>query len=598
VFSRKRSKVSDCLCPYVVVLYSRMKENVMFVVSTLILSVLSLFVEFSFPGTTAAGIAWYADFLILGLLVMEVIREARRAPFVRSYLRQNLPSMVFILVFALLFIYNKVLFPLDDQSRIEGISRGVVILRNVFILLKVFSRLKRLASFFESITTQPAQTILFSFMMVILSGALVLMMPFTTVDGEGLGFLDALFTATSAVCVTGLIVVDTATVFTLWGQLVILALIQIGGLSIMVISYFTIFSIRQKISFQDKLLLSYLLSEQNISMLSKRLKTIIFSTFLIEGVGALLLLIPFHRAGHGIRETVILSVFHSVSAFCNAGFSLFSNSLEDFSGNLAVNLVIAALIITGGISFGVISDFFRILKRRIRSFFLRTPEKRKYLALNTYVVVSVTPILIVLGIFLTYGLEHTGTLAELPLGEQYLTAFFQSVTLRTAGFNTIPIGNFATTTLLVMIPFMFIGAASGSTAGGIKINNVAVIYSYLKSILLNTDSVTLRSNSLNRNQVNKAFLVFFFGVFSVTLGTIVLSMTEQAELQDIMFEVVSAFGTVGLSTGLTSTLSGIGRLMIIVLMFIGRLGPLTILAAASQPEKSVQISYPHGDLLL
>jgi trk system potassium uptake protein TrkH len=172
------------------------------------------------------------------------------------------------------------------------------------------------------------------------------------------------------------------------------------------------------------------------------------------------------------------------------------------------------------------------------------------------------------------------------------------VTLRTAGFNTIPIGGLTTTTLLVMIPFMFIGAASGSTAGGIKINNVAVIFAYLKSVLLNRDAVILRNSSLSKDQVNKAFLVFFFGVFSVTLGTIVLSLSEQAELQDLMFEVVSAFGTVGLSTGITPDLTGIGKTMIIILMFIGRLGPLTILAAAAQPERGVQISYPRGDLLL
>jgi trk system potassium uptake protein TrkH len=575
-----------------------MKENILYIVSTLVLSVAALFVELSFPGTTAAEIAWYADFLILGLLAAEVAAEAKQAVFLRTYLRQNLPSLAFVLVFAILFIYNKLLFPIGSQSHLEGIGRWVIVLRNTFLLLKVFSRLKRLASFFESITTQPAQTILLSFMMVILSGALVLMMPFTTVSGKGLPFLDALFTATSAVCVTGLIVVDTATVFTLWGQLVILALIQIGGLSIMVISYFTLFSIRQKVSFQDKLLLSYMLSEQNISMLSKRLRTIIYSSFLIEGAGALLLLVPFHRAGQSLRETVVLSVFHSVSAFCNAGFSLFSNSLEDYAGSPAVNFVIAGLIIAGGISFGVISDFFKILRTRIRALFKRQPGRKSFLALNTYVVVSVTPLLIVLGLFLIYGLEHTASLAQRPLGEQYLAAFFQSVTLRTAGFNTIPIGGLTTTTLLVMIPFMFIGAASGSTAGGIKINNVAVIFAYLKSVLLNRDAVILRNSSLSKDQVNKAFLVFFFGVFSVTLGTIVLSLSEQAELQDLMFEVVSAFGTVGLSTGITPDLTGIGKTMIIILMFIGRLGPLTILAAAAQPERGVQISYPRGDLLL
>jgi trk system potassium uptake protein TrkH len=287
-----------------------------------------------------------------------------------------------------------------------------------------------------------------------------------------------------------------------------------------------------------------------------------------------------------------------VSAFCNAGFSLFSTSLEGFLGNPAVNFTIALLIIAGGISFAVITDLFRILKLRIKALFVPVAGARELMSLNTYVVACITPVLIIAGMLLIYGLEHNSTLASLPLGQQYLAAFFQSVTLRTAGFNTIPIGDLTTTTLLVMIPFMFIGAASGSTAGGIKINNLAVMYGYLKSILLNRDSVTIRRSSLSRTQVNKAFLVFLFGVFSITFGTIILSATEEAELANIMFEVVSAFGTVGLSTGITPVLSAAGKIVIVVLMFIGRLGPLTILAAAAQPEKRIRISFPRGDVML
>lgn len=554
--------------------------------------------EVAYPGTVLSAIAWYLDFLIVALLIAEVSMELRSAGRLRDYLKQNGASAVFLLIFLVLFTYNKAIDIAVPQNRFLGISRGVIVLRNLFIILKVFSRIKKLSTFFEGITTQPAQTILLSFLMVILTGSLVLMLPFTTVARGGMHFLDALFTATSAVCVTGLIVVDTATYFTLWGQLVILVLIQIGGLSIMAISYFTLFSIRQKVSVQDKLMLSYMLNENNISLLSRRLRIIIMSTFLIEAVGMLFLLLPFRQSAGNWNQALLLSAFHSVSAFCNAGFSLFTTSLEGFLGNPAVNFTIALLIIAGGISFAVITDFFRILKLRIKALFFPVAGAREMMSLNTYVVACITPVLIITGMLLIYGLEHNAALATLPLGQQYLGAFFQSVTLRTAGFNTIPIGNLTTTTLLVMIPFMFIGAASGSTAGGIKINNLAVMYGYLKSILLNRDSVTIRRNSLSRTQVNKAFLVFLFGVFSITLGTIILSATEEAELADIMFEVVSAFGTVGLSTGITPALSAAGKIVIVVLMFIGRLGPLTILAAAAQPEKRIRISYPRGDVML
>ncbi|MFW6274442.1 MAG: TrkH family potassium uptake protein [Spirochaetota bacterium] len=575
-----------------------MKTNVAFVTTTLVLSIGSLILEFTFTGTLYARIAWYLDFLIMALLLTEIISEARASRSLREYLRRNSLALLFFIVFLVLFIYSKATYVLAEQSRIENVSRGVIIVRNSFILLKVFSRLKRLSSFFESIATQPAQTILFSFLMVILSGTLLLMLPGATTAAGGLGFIDALFTATSAVCVTGLIVVDTATAFTVWGKLVILGLIQVGGLSIMIISYFTLFSVRQKVSYQDKLLLSYMLSEQNMNQLSRRVKVIIYSTFAIEAIGALLLSSAFHSQGEPWHETLLLAAFHSVSAFCNAGFALFSDSLESFSNNVLVTGTVALLIILGGISFAVLTNFYSIAGSRIKALFQPSRTKRERVSLNTYVVIVATPVLILIGMLLFYSLEHGNTLAELPLGEQYLSAFFQSVTLRTAGFNTIPIGSLTTTTLLCMLPFMFIGAASGSTAGGIKINNAAIMYAYLKSVLSNQDSIVLRRNSLSKSQVNKAFLVFFFGVFAIAIGTIILSATEKAPLEEILFETVSAFGTVGLSTGITGALSLSGKIVVVVLMFIGRLGPLTILAAASQPEKRVQISYPRGNILL
>jgi trk system potassium uptake protein len=575
-----------------------LKSNALFVITALSLSIGALIMEFAFIGTFYARIAWYLDFLIMLLLVAEIISEIRASTGLKEYLRHNIPTLLFFTVFLVLFLYSKATYVLLEQNRIESVSRGVIIVRNGFILLKVFSRLKRLSSFFESIAIQPAQTILFSFQMVILAGTLLLMLPFATISTGGLGFIDALFTATSAVCVTGLIVVDTATAFTVWGQLVILGLIQIGGLSIMIISYFTLFSVRQKVSYQDKLLLSYMLSEQNMNQLSKRVKTIIYTTFGIEAIGALLLSSAFHLPGVPWQETLLLSVFHSVSAFCNAGFALFSTSLEAFSNSLLVNATIAILIILGGISFAVLTNFYSIAGSRIKALFRPTRTKREQVSLNTYVVIFATPLLILVGMLLFYGLEHGNTLAKLTLGEQYLAAFFQSVTLRTAGFNTIPIGSLTTTTLLCMLPFMFLGAASGSTAGGIKINNAALIYAYLKAVLLNQDSIILRRNSLRRSHVNKAFLVFFFGIFTVSIGTIILSATEAAPLPEILFETVSAFGTVGLSTGITGALSFTGKVVILVVMFVGRLGPLTILAAASQPEKSVQVSYPRGNILL
>ncbi len=452
----------------------------------------------------------------------------------------------------------------------------------------------RVSSFFEGFTLKPAQTILLSFLIVILIGAGLLMLPLAVKGEAVLSPIDALFTATSAVCVTGLIVVDTATVFSVWGRIILLLLIQIGGLGIMILSYFALFSARQRISLEEKLLLSYMLSEKNMNQLAGRVRSIIFATFLIEGLGALLLLPHFLENMGGGTEALFYALFHAVSAFCNAGFALFTDSLEGMRGSLVVNFTVAGLIIFGGLGFSVLSETGSRLRDRLKGTRTKIP-----ISLNTRIVLMGTGILLLLGTLLFYGLEHEGVLLKLPTGTQYMAAFFQSVTLRTAGFNTVAIGSLATGSLLVMMLFMFIGAAQGSTAGGIKINTVAVIAAYVKSVLSGRKDVILSKYSIAMRHVQKAFLVFLFALSSIFLGVCLLSLFEE-ELPDAIptFNAVSAFGTVGLSTGITGALSSAGKAVIIVLMFFGRLGPLTILSAAAKPEKRTGVSYPRGDVSL
>ncbi len=420
-----------------------------------------------------------------------------------------------------------------------------------------------------------------------------MMLPFAVRGGSGLSPIDALFTATSAVCVTGLIVVDTAAAFSVWGRVILLLLIQIGGLGIMILSYFALFSARQRISLEEKLLLSYLLSEKNMNQLAGRVRSIIFATFLIEGLGALLLFPYFLESRGGGAEAFFYALFHAVSAFCNAGFALFSDSLEGMRGSLVVNFTVAGLIIFGGLGFSVLSESCSRLRERVKGSQMKIP-----LSLNTQIVLIGTGILLLLGTLLFYGLEHDGVLAELPTGTQYLAAFFQSVTLRTAGFNTVAIGSLAGGSLLVMMLFMFIGAAQGSTAGGIKINTVAVIAAYVKSVLTGRRDVVLSKYSVDLRQVQKAFLVFLFALSTIFLGVCLLSFFEEESLEKLLFEAVSAFGTVGLSTGITKALSSAGKAVIIVLMFFGRLGPLTILSAAAKSKKRAAVSYPRGDISL
>ncbi len=605
-----------------------MQKTNLLITGTLFFGIISLFLEQSdITSPLISIIINVIDIIIAILLITEIVTDYRLSPYKKIYFKSNLFSLCFALFYLGLFFYTKLSLPGFGFGSITGagppvITAGyapiVIIIRNIFMILKVFSRFRRLAGFIENITIHPAQTIFFSFLVVIIVGTFLLMLPFSTTRESGLPFIDSLFTATSAVCVTGLIVVDTATAFTLWGKMIILALIQIGGLGIMILSYFTIFALHRAVSIEDKLLISYMLSEDDMRNLAASLRSIIYITFAVEAAGALLLYFGFSVSGiaetagaAGVSSgwgslatftigdffrTVFFAVFHSVSAFCNAGFALFSDSLEQYKSSLFLNAVVSGLIITGGLSFIVISNIRNSIADRIKRLITHKRFHMRTLSLNTRIVLLSTAILIFTGLLIIYAIEHGKLFAPMGLGRQYLASFFQSATLRTAGFNTVPIGSLTTTTLFVFILFMFIGAASGSTAGGIKVNTVAVMGAYIISILRQRNTVTIANHSIDISVVLKSFVILLFGLSVVAAGTLVLLMSEGAALTETMFEAVSAFATVGLSTGLTTELSFTGKATIICLMFFGRLGPLTVLAALAPREKQLKISYPKAEI--
>lgn len=572
-----------------------MKKEFTFNITELILAAAGVIAIVLMPSAHRIQLYTYCNLILLLLLGGEIYLLFKSTPYKFPALKRNSLSLTFAALFLLSLLANYIIAVKPEHTSLLIISPAVLVLRNFFILTGVFRRFNRLSTFFEGISLKPAQTILLSFLFLILTGAILLMLPFTTTDGNRLSFLDALFTATSAVCVTGLIVVDTAAAFTFWGKLIILLLIQAGGLGIMILSYFTIFSLKRKVSLEEKIVLSYMLNEDDMSHIAKSIRTIIYTSLIIEAVGTVILYLPFSKSGSDFGSVFFLSIFHAVSAFCNAGFSLFSDSLEQFKDSITVNMTIASLVILGGLSFAVINN----LKDRLNYWIKRQVKgKGSYIKLqvNTRVVLLYTAVLLLLGMLFIYGLEHSGSLKEYSLGKQYLITFFQSVTLRTAGFNTIAFAQLTTTTLLIMTAFMFIGAAAGSTAGGIKINNAAVIGAYIKSFLGNSHSVVIFHHSIPKEQVLKSMLILLFGLTSVTTGAVILSFTESAPLRDIIFETVSAFGTVGLSTGLTGHLTETGKVTISILMFMGRLGPLTILAAASRRKHQTYIQYPVGNI--
>jgi trk system potassium uptake protein TrkH len=569
------------------------------VLITLLLSIVSLIVEQADIQTRFSAIFTHTlDFTILFLFLAEVIVDFVRSTDKRHFFKRQLFEVLFLVFFAALFAYNKFLLFSRESSLYGNLPGKIIIVRNIFVLLKVFGRIRKLSAFVRSLTAHPARTVILSFVLVIVTGTILLMLPFTTPDGAGLSFVDSLFTATSAVCVTGLIVVDTATAFSIWGKTIILLLIQVGGLGIMILSFFMAFILRRSLTVEDKFLISYMTSEKDMRNLGRSIKNIINITLIIEGAGAVLLFLGFRTSLGTNLQTLFISVFHSVSAFCNAGFSLFSDSLEGFKSHTLINLTVIVLIILGGLSFLVIMNLKGWLAAGVPNLFKRKSFSVKGLSLNTRVVLLGTGILLGLGMLLIYALEHRYSLANLDLKTQYLAAFFQSVTTRTAGFNTISMSGLRNPTYLLMMIFMFIGGASGSTAGGVKINSIALFLAYVNSLLKEKREVTLFSYAVSKDLVLRALLILLFGLVSVLGGMLILSVTENAPFIYICFETVSAFGTVGLSAGITSALSIIGKYVIILLMFIGRIGPLTLLAAAAQRIRQVQIEYPTGEILV
>ncbi len=532
------------------------------------------------------------SFLFISIYSVDLIRARNKLEFIK----RNIFETVFILAFLGILAYAKLHYFFITPYTGHNISTKIVMAISLFNVFKVLMHIKRLNAYFRNFTTHPAQTIMLSFIFVILVGTVLLMMPFSTMDQTREGFINSLFTATSATCVTGLIVVDTATRFSVFGKSIIMLLMQTGGLGIMILASFTMFFIRKKVSLQERLTMSYILDESDTRNLARGVRNILLFTFLFELAGAMLLFTVFRTAVGGPAKAVFFSVFHSVSAFCNAGFALFSDSLEQFRSSVIVNTVIAGLIIAGGISFVVLSNSWGHLRSKFRRRFFRKGLHIEKLTLNTSVVLIATVILVVSGTLLIYKFEHRPNLLPLDLKTQYLEVFFQSVTLRTAGFNTMDISSLHTATYALMILFMFIGGASGSTAGGIKVNTLGAIWAHIRSVFSRREDVTLLNYSISKELINQAFLVVFLSLCVVFTGTFFLALTEDKRFVRLIFEAVSAFGTVGLSTGITPELTGMGKIIIVCLMVIGRIGPLTVITALARKRKYYDIKYPAGKI--
>lgn len=437
----------------------------------------------------------------------------------------------------------------------------------------------------------PVQILALGFAGVILIGAILLTLPVSSANGNSTSFLTALFTSTSAVCVTGLVVVDTGTYWSVFGQIVILLLIQIGGLGFMSFATLVALLLGKKITLRERLVMQEALNSFSIQGLVRLARYVLIATFTIEGIGACLLAIRFIPE-YGILKGGYFSIFHAVSAYCNAGFDLIGNfrSLVPFQESLIVNLTVMALIVIGGLGFIVHSEIYqhRVFKR---------------FSLHSKVVIIATTILIMLGAVVFFVLEYNnpGTLKPLSLKGKVFASFFASITPRTAGFNTVATDQLTMSSKLITIIFMFIGASPGSTGGGIKTTTAALIVMTVISVIRGREDTEILSKRIPREIVYRALAIAVIGLTMVIIDILALSIVENsANIIEIMFETVSAFGTVGLSLGLTTKLSKIGRIIIMLTMYTGRVGPLTLTLAFAQRQlkASAAVKYPEDKVLV
>ncbi len=440
---------------------------------------------------------------------------------------------------------------------------------------------------FNSLFKYPTLWIILSFFGAIILGSFALVLPGMTNKGFSVNYIDALFTSTSAICVTGLTVVDTGTFFSPYGQMVILMLIQIGGLGIMTISSALALAIGQKFSLRSGVLMQNVLSQSNLISFSQLIKNIIIFTLTFELAGALLLIYPFYTELGNIFQAICYAVFHSVSAFCNAGFALFPDNFIRFRANPVLNLTICTLIIVGGIGFAVIDDSKKIFKRNGRF---------SHLKLHSKIVLITTLFLLISGTILFFISEYNHTMKHFHFFERVLASFFQSTTTRTAGYNTIDFSRISYATVLVSIILMYIGASPGSTGGGIKTPTLAIIVLSVISIMKGSRDVTVFNRRFSDEIMMKVLALIALSLFFVLSIVFILLMIEPFSFEKILFESFSAFGTVGLSMGITSFLSSIGKLLIIILMFIGRVGALTFIFAFAENVLPLKYAVPQENV--
>lgn len=510
---------------------------------------------------------------------------------------------VMIMIFSKYFFDYGIIYQIFENLNPNHARKYAKIFMSVMLLYFVGVEFTKSSTFLSNIKLQPATTFIFSFILLITIGSGLLMMPNMTAEGTASSYMQALFTSVSASCVTGLTVVDVSTFYSYKGHLVILFLMQLGGIGM--ISFATFFAsfLRSGVGIKQQLIIQDFLSSDSLFSAKGLLRQVVVMTLVIETLTCIGIYFTWGNevAFSSFREKLFYSIFHAVSAFCNAGFSLFSNGLyqDVLQHSYLLHMIIAFAIVLGGIGFSTLQDILSPKQLRER---MRKPWMDWKLSTKISIFTSLG--LILFGALFFYLLEQDNQLRGMGKLESLVSSFFQSVTTRTAGFNTIDIGRVGTSTLILIIFLMFIGASSGSTGGGIKTSTFIIILKSAFSTIRGQREVNMGSRQISNELIFKAQSIFLFAATFNLVMIFLLSVTEAQMLAKhggmlkLVFEQVSAFATVGLSTGITPELSEWGKTILIISMFVGRIGTLTLALAISTRVSTRNYHYPTAHLMV
>ncbi|RKE49694.1 TrkH family potassium uptake protein [Sphingobacterium detergens] len=575
-------------------------DKIMFYVSMICAAIVIFNVGYVTDPTLGTLLGKTIHYLFFVLFFMIALRESSSIYALRKIAVEHYSGLFILIYFIFILI-----------ARFAGIDALSVFSREQWIYLGIYiifiAELSKSTLFFDNFYFNPTILFVISFLVLILIGTVLLMLPRTTIEAP-LSFVDALFMATSAVCITGLSVADISTNFSMFGQTVIIVLIQVGGLGIMTFTGFFGYFFSGGFSFKNQLMFGEILGENKVASVIKTLLTMIFITLLFEFLGALLIFSTLESANFpNMGSMIFFSIFHSISSFCNAGFSILSGGITNdaYKFNYPFQLALSSLFILGGLGFGIVLNFYTYIKESIFLWYHRLVTKKKYkhkawsFSFNSKLVLLCNAIIIVSATLFFYFLERKNTLSlEKGLDGEWATSFFMANAARSAGYNSIDLSFVGAPTIFLIMLLMWIGASPGSTGGGVKVTTVALSFINIISLAKGKEYIEIFKRRIAGESVNKAFAIILLSFIVVGLSFFALIFTDpDKSMKDLLFESLSAYTTCGLSLGITPSLSMGGKLIIVVTMLVGRVGMLTLLVAFIKNTTRRNIIFPEEKIL-